>query len=120
TSRSRAEKEELKKRMSRLKIAVFTSPRGLDELVTFYEKEIPQARFVFAQRNLQSDLQEGIRTGAIKADPKTPKKLAGQRGRSARWLGEDGSIEIDIEDTLIDPRNGKVTRKTVVLATGLP
>jgi hypothetical protein len=119
TSRSTAEKDELKKRMSRLKIAVFTSTKTLDELVAFYEKEIPKARFVFGVRDLASDLSEGIRSGVIKADAGSAKKLSGQRGRSARWHGEEGLLGIDIEDTLIDPRDGKVTRKTVVLVTSM-
>src|SRR3979411_373958 len=59
-SRSRAEKDELKKRMSKLKIAVFTSTKSLDELVAFYEKEIPKARFLFGVRDIGSDLLEGI------------------------------------------------------------
>ena len=119
TSRSKAEKDDLRKRMSKLKLAVLTSTQGLDKLVAFYEKEIPKARFIFGERDLTSDLLEGIRSGAIKGNPEAAKKLAGQRGRSARWHAEDGRIGIDIEDTLIDPRDGKVTKKTVVLATSL-
>ena len=119
SSRSRAEKDDLKKRISKLKIAVLTSTSSLDEVVAFYEKEIPRARFIFGERDLMSDLNEGIRSGAIKGDPEAARKLAGQRGRSARWNREDGRLEIDIEDTLIDPRDGKVTRKTIVLVTSL-
>lgn len=119
TSRSAAEKAELKKRLARLRIAVFTTSKSVDESVAAYERQIPQSRFIFAERNLEADLRDGIKTGAIQADAAAVAKAAGQRGRSARWNRADGALEIDIEDHLIDPRTGAILARTVVLVTSL-
>ena len=86
-------------------------------------EEIAKARWETGLRAIvaaaKQQLLEGIRSGAINGDPELAKKFSGQRGRSARWHAEDGRLEIDMEDTLIDPRDGKVAKKTVVLATSL-
>ena len=119
TSRSAAEKAELKKRLSKLRIAVFTTAKSVDETVAAYERQLPQSRFVFAERNLEADLRDGIKSGAIQADAAAVAKAAGQRGRSARWNRADGALEIDIEDRLIDPRTGAILAKTIVLVTSL-
>src|SRR5450631_2696907 len=42
-SRSAAEKAELKKRLGKLRIAVFITPKSVDEVVASYEKSIPEA-----------------------------------------------------------------------------
>jgi hypothetical protein len=119
SSRSPAEKKEIKKRLEKLKVVVLTTPKTLDEAVAFYEREVKDARFIFAVRNLEADLGEGIRTGAIRGDPSVVAKAAGQRGRSARWNRADGALEIAIEDHLLDPRNGEIVTKTIVLVTSL-
>lgn len=119
TSRTAAEKAELKKRLAKLKIAVFTTPRSLDESVASYERLLPQSRFIFAERNLEADVRDGMKSGAIQADAAALAKSAGQRGRSARWNRADGALEIDIEDHLIDPRTGAISEKTIVLVTSL-
>lgn len=119
TSRSAAEKAELKKRLAKLKIAVFTTPKSVDESVAAYERQIPQSRFIFAERNLEADLKDGMKSGAIQADAAAVAKAAGQRGRSARWNRTDGALEIDIEDHFIDPRTGAILAKTIVLVTSL-
>jgi hypothetical protein len=119
TSRSAAEKAELKKRLGKLKIAVFTTAKTVDETVAAYERQIPQARFIFAERNLEADLKDGIKSGAIQADAAAVAKAVGQRGRSARWNRADGALEIDVEDHLIDPRTGAILARTVVLVTSL-
>lgn len=119
TSRSAAEKAELKKRLSKLRIAVFTTRRSVDETVAAYERQLPESRFIFAERNLEADLRDGIKSGAIQADAAAVAKAAGQRGRSARWNRADGALEIDVEDRLIDPRTGAILAKTVVLVTSL-
>ena len=118
-SRSAAEKAELKKRLARLRIAVFTTPKSVDECVAAYERQLPQSRFIFAERNLEADLRDGIKSGAILGDDAAVAKAAGQRGRSARWHRADGTLEIDIEDHFIDPRTGAILVKTVVLVTSL-
>ena len=119
TSRSAAEKAELKKRLGKLKIAVFTTAKSVDETVAAYERQIPQARFIFAARNLEADLRDGITSGAIQADAAAVAKAAGRTGRSARWNRADGALEIDVEDHLIDPRTGAILARTVVLVTSL-
>lgn len=118
-SRSREEKDALEKRLSRLRLAVYETPKTLDETVAWFESHNTGAQFVFAERNLESDLQDGIRSGAIKADPSQAEKAMGQRGRSARWNRLDSNLEIAVEDHLIDPRNGSITRKTFILITTL-
>jgi hypothetical protein len=119
TSRTAAEKAELRKRLAKLKIAVFTTPKSVDESVAAYERQLPQSRFIFAERNLEADLREGVKSGAIQADAAAIAKAAGQRGRSARWNRADGALEIDIEDHFIDPRTGAILAKTIVLVTSL-
>lgn len=119
TSRSAAEKAELKKRLGKLKIAVFTTAKSVDETVAAYERQIPQSRFIFAARNLEADLRDGIASGAIQADAAAVAKAAGRMGRSARWNRADGALEIDVEDHLIDPRTGAILARTVVLVTSL-
>jgi hypothetical protein len=119
SSRSAAEKADLKKRLAKLKIAVFTTAKSVDETVAAYERQIPQARFIFAERNLEADLKDGVKSGAIQADAAAVAKAAGQRGRSARWNRADGALEIDVEDRLIDPRTGAILPRTIVLVTSL-
>jgi hypothetical protein len=119
TSRSATEKAELKKRLGKLKIAVFTTAKSIDETVAAYERQIPQARFIFAERNLEADLKDGIKSGAIQADAAAVAKAASRTGRSARWNRADGALEIDVEDHLIDPRTGAILARTVVLVTSL-
>lgn len=118
-ARPAAEKKEIRKRLEKLRVVVLTTPRTLDEAVAFYEREVKGARFIFAVRSLEADLWDGIKTGAIKGDEASIAKAAGQRGRSARWNRADGALEIAIEDNILDPRNGAIVPKTVVLVTSL-
>ena len=78
SSRPSSEKKEIRKRLERLKIVVFTTPKNLDETVAFYEREVKGARFIFAVRNLEADLRDGIKSGAIKGDEAAIAKAAGQ------------------------------------------
>jgi hypothetical protein len=119
TRRSSAEKKEIRKRLEKLRVVVLTTPKSLDEAVAFYEREVKSAQFLFAVRNLEADLRDGMKTGAIKGDESAVAKAAGQRGRSARWNRADGALEIAIEDHILDPRNGAIITKTVVLVTSL-
>ncbi len=116
-ARPAAEKKEIRKRLEKLRVVVLTTPKTLDEAVAFYEREVKGARFTFAVRNLEADLKEGIRTGAINGNASVVAKAAGRRGRSARWNRDDGGLEIAIEDHLLDPRNGEIVGKTIVLVT---
>jgi hypothetical protein len=113
---SKKEKTELRRRIGSLRVAVFTSPRSLDQVVAFYEKTVPRAQFVFGLRELSYDLEEGIRAGVIKATPERVKEAKGKQGRSARWT-RDERLSIAIEDQLVDPRDGRIVPKTVVLVT---
>jgi hypothetical protein len=118
-SRTSAEKKEIRKRLEKVRVVVLTTPKTLDEAVAFYEREVKGARFNFAVRNLEADLKDGMKSGAIKADEGAVARAAGQRSRSARWNRPDGALEIAIEDRLLDPRNGAIVSKTVVLVTSL-
>ena len=44
---------------------------------------------------------------------------AGKLGRTARWTKDDDTLQVVVEDHLIDPRDGKVSETTVVLVTSL-
>jgi hypothetical protein len=114
-TRSSAEKAEVKHRISQLKIAVYTTSKSIDAVVTEYERVLTTSEFVFGERGLLEDLIELSRAGAFTIDAGTEKEWRGKRGRSARWHKLDGTIGIDIEDHLIDPRTGKITKKTVVM-----
>jgi hypothetical protein len=116
SSLTKKEKAGLRKRISGLRVAVFTSPRPIDQVVAFYEKTVPRAQFVFGLRDLAYDLQEGIRAGVIQASPERVKEAQGKQGRSARWT-RDERLSIAIEDHLVDPRDGRIVPETVVLVT---
>ena len=114
---SKKEKAEIRGKLVSMRIAVMTTARPLDEVAAFYEKTVPRAEFVFGVRDLAADLDEAIRAGAIKADPERVREAAGKQGRSARWTREAERLSIAIEDHLVDPRDGRITKKTVVLVT---
>ncbi len=113
-------KGEIRRKISRVKVAVYTSTKPLDEVVAFYEQRVPNATFIFAERGLMHDAEELARSAGFRIDVETEKAWAGKSGRSARWSREDGSVEIDVEDHLIDPRNGKISPRPVVMVTGIP
>ncbi len=114
-TRTPAEKAEVKRRISQLKIAIYTTAKSIDAVVTEYERVLTASEFTFGERGLLEDLVELSRTGAFAIDAETDKEWRGKRGRSARWHKLDGTIGIDIEDHLLDPRTGKITKKTVVM-----
>ncbi|HQR45272.1 MAG TPA: hypothetical protein PLB02_04645 [Thermoanaerobaculia bacterium] len=116
-SLSSKEKAALRGKLLQMKVAVMTTPRPLDVVAAFYERTVPRAEFVFGVRDLAADLDEAIRAGAIKADPERVREAAGKQGRSARWTREAQRLSIAIEDHLVDPRDGRITKKTVVLVT---
>ncbi len=116
-SLSAKEKAVIRGKLVLMKVAVMTTALPIDEVAAFYEKTVPRAEFLFGVRDLAADLDEGIRSGAIKADPARVREAAGEQGRSARWTREAERLSIAIEDHLIDPRDGKILKKTVVLVT---
>ena len=116
-SLSKKEKAVIRGKLALMKVAVMTTAVPIDEVASFYERTVPRAEFFFGVRDLAADLDEGIRAGAIKATTQQVREAAGQQGRSARWTREADRLSIAIEDHLIDPRDGKITKKTVVLVT---
>jgi hypothetical protein len=113
------QKREIKAKITRFKIAVFTTAKSFDDTVLFYQKEIVGAQFLIGERDVLGDLQELAATTGIVVPQEAVRDWSGKRGRSARWSRQDKSLEIDIEDTLIDPRDGKISKKTVVLVTSV-
>lgn len=116
-SLSAKEKAVIRGKLVLMKVAVMTTALPIDEVAAFYEKTVPHAEFLFGVRDLKADLEEGIRSGDIKADPERVREAAGEQGRSARWTREAERLSIAIEDHLIDPRDGRIIKKTVVLVT---
>jgi len=114
---SKTEKASLRGKLASMKLVVMTTLRPLDEVVSFYERTVPRAEFFLGLRDLAADLDEGIRAGAVRAGPERVREAAGKQGRTARWTREAERLSIVIEDHLIDPRDGRITKKTVVLVT---
>jgi hypothetical protein len=112
-------KRQIKGKIASLKIAVITTPKSLDETVAFYERQMAGVQFIFAERDVLHDARELAGASGLTLDPEVERTWTGKRGRSARWSREDTTLEIDIEDTLIDPRDAKITKRTIVLLTSL-
>ncbi len=104
---------------ARLKLAIYTSDRSLEETAAFYGQKIPGASFLFAERNVLIDLADVARGSKIQIPAEVQREWQDKSGRTARWTREDQMLQISIEDYLIDPRDGKVTKKTVVLVTSM-
>lgn len=111
------EKAVIKGRLFQMKVAVMTTLRPLEEVAAFYERTVPRAEFVFGARDLKTDLEEAIRAGAIQAGPEQLRAATGKTGRSARWTREAERLSIAIEEGFLDPRDGRIVPKTVVLVT---
>jgi hypothetical protein len=112
-------KAELKRRLSGLKVAVYTTPKSWDETVAFYEGEPMRVVFLKGDRDILADLNDYARGAGIAVDPAVEKAWTGKAGKTARWTKDDESLQVVVEDHLIDPRDGKVTPTTVVLVTSL-
>ncbi len=112
-------KAEIRRRLSGLKVAVYTTPRSWEETVAFYEGPAMRIVFLKGDRDILGDLREYARAAGIAVDAAAEKAWSGKSGRTARWTKEDDSVQLVVEDHLIDPRDGKVTPTTVVLVTSL-
>lgn len=112
-------KAEMKRRLAKLKVAVYTTPRGWEETVAFYEGPAMWIVFLKGERDVLGDLREYARAAGIAVDPAVEKAWAGRSAKTARWTKDDETIQIVVEDHLIDPRDGKVTPTTVVLVTSV-
>jgi hypothetical protein len=116
-SLSGKEKAALRGKLLQMTVIVMTTARPLEEVAAFYEQTVPRAEFVFGVRDLKADLEEAIRAGAIHAGPEQVRAAAGKTGRSARWTREAERLSIAIEEKFLDPRDGRIVAKTVVLVT---
>lgn len=112
-------KKEIRRRLAGLKVAVYTTARSWDETVAFYEGPAMRIVFLKGDRDILGDLRDYARATGIAVDPAAEKAWAGKWGKTARWTKEDESLQVVVEDHLIDPRDGKVTPQTVVLVTSL-
>ncbi len=120
TTQPEATKDAIRKRAARLTVAVYSAPGSIDELALFYMGKMRGAEFTYADRDIRVDLLETLQAGGLTLPPAAIQAWEGKKGRSARWARPDGTLEIDIEDHLIDPRDGRVTKQTVVMITGTP
>jgi hypothetical protein len=119
TAQPASAKAELKRQLSKLKVAVYTTPRSWEETVAFYEGPAMWIVFLKGERDVLGDLREYAREAGIAVDPAVEKAWAGKFGKTARWTKDDETVQVVVEDHLIDPRDGKVTPTTVVLVTSL-
>lgn len=112
-------KAEIRRRLAGLRLAVYTTPRGWEEAVAFYEGAPMQLVFLKGERDILGDLREWARSAGVGVDASAEKAWAGKSGRTARWTKDDDTLQVVVEDHLIDPRDGKVSETTVVLVTSL-
>ncbi len=112
-------KAEIRRRLAGLRLAVYTTPRGWEETVAFYEGAPMQLVFLKGERDILGDLREWARSTGVGVDASAEKAWAGKSGRTARWTKDDDTLQVVVEDHLIDPRDGKVSETTVVLVTSL-
>jgi hypothetical protein len=112
-------KAEIRRRVSSLRLAVYTTSRGWDETVAFYEGPPMQLVFLKGERDILGDLRDWARSAGLAVDASAEKAWAGKLGRTARWTKDDDTLQVVVEDHLIDPRDGKVSETTVVLVTSL-
>ena len=116
---SQAEKADVKSRVAtvRLRLAIYTTEKSLEETVAFYGQKVKGATFLVAERNVLLDLAEVAQAGKFQVGAAVEKEWQGKMGRTARWTRDDQMVQISVEDYLIDPRDGRVTKKTVVLVS---
>lgn len=119
TTQPPAVKADVKSKLSRLKVAIYTSGKTMEECVTFYADRVKGSSFLFAERQVLPDLRELAASGRFAVTPKTEEEWGGKSYRYARWVREDGTLSIDVEDHLLDPRDGAVTKRTVVMVTSV-
>ena len=112
-------KAEIKRRLAGLKVAVYTTPKAWEETVGFYEGPALRVIFLQGDRDILADLRDYARAAGLAVDPEVEKRWTGKYGKTARWTKDDDTLQVVIEDHLIDPRDGKVTPMTVVLVTSL-
>ncbi len=112
-----AAKAEVKARVSRLKVAMYTTPKSIVDCVSFYTKAVKGATFLYAERKVLPDVAELAEAGGFAVPADVEKNWKEKSYKYARWVRDDGGLEIDVEDLLIDPRNGAVSKMTVVMIT---
>jgi hypothetical protein len=103
----------------RLKLAIYTTDKTLEETIAFYTQKVKGSSFLIAERSVVIDLAEVAQAGNFPVPPAVEKEWQGKNGRTARWTRTDQLLQISVEDYLIDPRDGRVSKKTVVLVTSI-
>lgn len=109
----------VRRRLAGLKVAVYTTSKSWEETVAFYEGPALRAYFLKGERDVLADLRDYARAAGIAVDPEVEKRWTGKSTKTARWTKADETLQVVVEDHLIDPRDGKVTATTVVLVTSL-
>ena len=80
TAQPSATKEEIKRRIARLKIVVYTTPKSFDETVAFYEAPPMSVLFLKGERDILADLRDWARSAGIAVDPAVEKAWVGKQG----------------------------------------
>lgn len=114
-----ATKKEVKTKLARLKIAVYLTPEKLEDVVAAYNKSIPGSSFIFAERAVVPDVYDVATERGIMAPSDTERTWSGKSIRYARFTTDDQSLQIAVEDHLVDPRTAKVSKTTVVMVQSL-
>ena len=116
---SASDKADVKARIAsvHLRLAIYTTDRTLEETVAFFSQKVRAATFLVAERNVLVDLAEVAQAGKLQISPMVEKEWQGKMGRTARWTRDDQMLQISVEDYLIDPRDARVTKKTVVMVS---
>lgn len=119
TSQPDSVKKQIRAKLSKLKIAVWVTGSKIEEVTGFYAKDIAGARFLFGERNILGDIADLSKEKGFAISPETEKTYREKVMRYARWTSDDETLQIAVEDHLIDPRNGKVLQQTVIMATSV-
>jgi hypothetical protein len=85
----------------------------------FYAKNIAGVSFLFGERNVLGDVIDLSKEKGFPIPVEVERAYRDKSMRYARWTSTDETVQIAVEDHLIDPRNGKVTQQTVVMVTSV-
>jgi hypothetical protein len=112
-------KKQIRGKLSHLKIAVWVTPSKIEEVTGFYAKNIAGVSFLFGERNVLGDVIDLSKEKGFPIPVEVERAYRDKSMRYARWTSTDETVQIAVEDHLIDPRNGKVTQQTVVMVTSV-
>ncbi len=111
------EKDELRKQVQALKIGFYTTSMTVPEVIEFYEKKFPGASFLSVERSLMADAMAIAADHGVPLPKEIGEKWSGKNGLSARLITP--RFEVDVEDHLVDPRTGEITKKTVIMISSV-